>query len=163
MKDRFAVLCVSVCCALWAPASSACLAHLMQSNPEEFSRVYRQMMQTSGLYSAPRKTFQMKHPVTAVVPIENEATLAVHYQRPAESTDVTLSLAGIGDVEPLDNDVWLTESDGVLNLRFKLNGHGRNNALVLTMSGYHDGALVTETSKVYLLGKRKSTTAENTH
>ena len=155
MFKKLAYLSLGLWCVSWAPTSSACLAHLMYADSEEFSRVYRNIAESSGLFAAPVQRFPLQHPVTAVVDLETESTIEIHYQRPNDSANVTLALAGTGNVELIDAELPLQDRDGTVKVRFRLTGYGKHDALLLTVSGEHEGAVISEKSKIYLLGKRR--------
>lgn len=157
---RIGLATLGLYCTLWASTASACLGHLLYADPDEFSRVYGSIAASSGLHVTPAKLFSLEHPVTAVVPLKEEATVEVRYRRPAESASVTLSLAGTDNVELVDNELTLPDLEGTVSVRFRLTDHGGYDALLLTVSGMHDGDIISETSKVYLLGKRETAATE---
>jgi len=101
------------------------------------------------------KVFKVKHPATTIAIIDEDTNLDVKYELPAESKNVSLAFKGSKNVELLDDRFTLSEENGTITARFRVKQKGVD-TITVTVSGEHEGEMLTYSSKVYIGSKAAS-------
>ena len=68
MIKKLASWYLALSCAAWTSTPLACLGHLMYASPEEFSRVYNNMIESAGHQGASSKAFRLQQTYRPVSP-----------------------------------------------------------------------------------------------
>jgi len=103
-----------------------------------------------------KKVFKVKHPPATVVVIDEDSSLKIDYDLPPESKNVSLQFVATRNVELIDQDIFLTEKNGTATARFRVRQKG-SDTITVTVSGEHEGEVVSYSSKIYINAKPATT------
>ena len=150
---KYILTAASLCLGLVSMQTSACGNHMFGSGNMSFGEAIM-----SYRSKAPKRTFNLTHPLIAKVTLGEESEVLIDYERPWLSKDVTVTLTGTENVELIDSEMDLAEYNGTIRARFVLTDDNFD-AITVVVSGEHNGDTVSQSSKIYVRTKRPANKA----
>lgn len=148
MKYISGTICMTL--SLVSVQANACGNHMFGSGNMSFGEAIM-----SYRSKAPKRTFNLTHPLITKVTLGEQSEVAIDYERPWLSKDVTVTLSGTENVDLIDSEIELAEYSGTLHARFVLK-EDNFDAITVVVSGEHNGETVSQSSKIYVRTKRPS-------
>lgn len=160
MSKKTCVLTAFLSLSLLAAHANACMDHFSFDQGSAglfgFSNGFNNGAHTGfGAKPLPikEKTFRVKHQSVAVVVIDEDSNLVIDYDLPPEAKNVSLQFTATDNVELLDENIELTGLNGTVNARFRVKQESVVDRVTVTVSGEHEGEVLSYTSQLYINAK----------
>jgi len=141
--------------ALLTPQAKACMEHYgYEQGGFNSGSIFGSSRTAVRVRSLPvqEKVFKVKHPIAAVVVIDQDSDLKIDYDLPEMAKNVSLQFAATSNVELMQDDIQLTDLNGTATTRFRVKQKGVD-TITVTVSGEHEGEVISYSSKIYINAK----------
>ena len=137
---------------LMASVAHACMDHYFYQRGNNALFGNSDAMARLNRPAAKPKVFKVKHPGATVAIVDKDHQINVDYKLPADSTNVSLQFSATNNVQLVDEEIKLTDSDGTVTAKFRVKKKGID-TITVTVSGEHGGETLSYTSRVYVSTK----------